>query len=76
MYRFTSKQYTDKLLRYRLETKDKKTYKEQDTVCLVLCLSSCFWLACLLRARAHAKNKKTNKEQDTQSSQMIVANNR
>jgi len=57
MYRFTSKQYTDKLLRYRLETKDKAL------VSSALSLVSSFLCLVGARARALQAQKRRNQRQ-------------
>jgi len=51
MYRFTSKQYTDKLLRYRLARATDANSKK-NKVYLVLFVVCILALACLVRVRA------------------------
>jgi len=65
MYRFTSKQYADKLLRYRLQTKEVNYKRTSVSSSLVVY----FFCSCLLGARARtfaSKNKEvTTRELDT-----------
>jgi len=53
MYRFTSKQYTDKVYRYRLQARVNAEVNTRHRVSMSCLFTSAFTLACLVRVRAH-----------------------
>jgi len=69
MYRFTRKQYADKVWNKIPKNKNKR--------CLFLFFGLLFSRACLLRARAreNKRPKNKNKQQDRPACEMIVDNN-